>query len=109
MKNKPKIDCVDLEPRTNETAPSVAVESVSAENRQGLFEERPLPVIEIAPRVLRYRSRRDFLLFGAGAIADVGRQRISLAQDTLRRMGVRRTVDSPAKEWFFEQSTTYRR
>jgi len=50
MKNKPKIDCVDLEPRTNETAPSVAVESVSAEDRQGLFEERPLPVIEIAPR-----------------------------------------------------------
>jgi DMSO/TMAO reductase YedYZ molybdopterin-dependent catalytic subunit len=104
MKNKPKIDCVDLEPRTNETAPSVAVESVSAENRQGLFEERPLPVIEIAPRVLRYRTRRDFLLFGAGAIATLAGSGFLLPQDTLRRMGVRRTVDSPAKEWFLNRA-----
>jgi DMSO/TMAO reductase YedYZ molybdopterin-dependent catalytic subunit len=104
MKNKPKIDCVDLEPRTNETAPSVAVESVSVEKRQGLFEERPLPVIEIAPRVLRYRTRRDFLLFGAGAIATLAGSGFLLPQDTLRRMGVRRTVDSPAKEWFLNRA-----
>jgi len=32
MNNKVKIDCVDRESRTNETAPSVAVESVSADN-----------------------------------------------------------------------------
>lgn len=69
MNNKAKIGCADHEPRTNEAAPSVPVESVFAEKRQGPFEERPLPVIEIAPRVLRYRSRRDFLLSGAGAIA----------------------------------------
>ena len=69
MNNRAKTDCVDHESRTNETVPSVAVESVSVEKRQGLFEERPLPIIEIAPRVLRYRTRRDFLLFGAGAIA----------------------------------------
>jgi len=104
MNNKAKIDCTDHEPRTNEAAPSVAVESVSAEKLQGLFEERPLPVIEIAPRVLRYRSRRDFLLFGAGAIAALAGGGFLLPQETLRRMGVRRTVDSHAKEWFLNRA-----
>src|ERR1700719_2864 len=98
MNNKAKIYCADHESRTNETAPSVAVESVSVEKRQGLFEERPLPVIEIAPQVLRYRTRRDFLLFGAGAMAALAGGGFLLAHETLRRMGVRRIVNSPAKE-----------
>jgi len=104
MNNKAKIDCVDRESRTNETGASVAVESVSVEKRQGLFEERPLPVNEIDPRVLRYRSRRDFLLFGAGAMAALAGGGFLLPQDTLRRMGVRRTVDSPAKQWFLNRA-----
>jgi DMSO/TMAO reductase YedYZ molybdopterin-dependent catalytic subunit len=104
MKNKAKINWADPESKTNETAPPVAVESVTAEKRQGLFEERPLPVIEIAPRVLRYRTRRDFLLFGAGAMAAVAVGGFLLPQDTLRRMGVRRTVNSPAKEWFLNRA-----
>jgi DMSO/TMAO reductase YedYZ molybdopterin-dependent catalytic subunit len=104
MNNKAKTDCVNHESRTNETAPSVAVESVSVEKRQGLFEERPLPAIEIALRVLRYRTRRDFLLFGAGAMAALAGGGFLLPQDTLRRMGARRTVNSPAKEWFLNRA-----
>src|ERR1700692_600129 len=104
MNNKAKIDCVDRESRINETAPSVAVESVSAEKREGLFEERPPPVIEIAPRALRYRTRRDFLFFGAGAMAALAGSGFLLPQDTLRRMGVRRTENSPAKEWFLNRA-----
>jgi DMSO/TMAO reductase YedYZ molybdopterin-dependent catalytic subunit len=95
---------VDRESRTNETAPSVAVESVSAEKRQGLFDERPPPVIEIAPRALRYRTRRDFLFFGAGAMATLASSGFLLPQDTLRRIGVRRTENSPAKEWFLNRA-----
>src|SRR5216683_4757246 len=104
MNNEAKINCVDHESRTNETAPSVTVESVSAEKRQGLFGEQPPPVIEMAPRVLRYRTRRDFLLFGAGAIAALAGGGFLLPQDTLRRMGVRQTVNSPAKEWFLNRA-----
>jgi DMSO/TMAO reductase YedYZ molybdopterin-dependent catalytic subunit len=104
MNNKVKIDCVDRESRTNETAPSVAVESVSAEKRQGLFDERPPPVIEIAPRALRYRTRRDLLFFGAGAMATLAGSGFLLPQDTLRRIGVRRTENSPAKEWFLNRA-----
>src|SRR5580700_11961523 len=85
MNNKAKIYCADYEPRNGEAVPSVAVDSVSAEKRQGLFEERPLPLDEIAPRVLRYRGRRDFLLFGAGAIAALAGSGFLLPQDTLRR------------------------
>jgi len=104
MNNEAKMDCVDRESRTNETAPSVAVESVSADKRQGLFDERPPPVIEIAPRALRYRTRRDFLFFGAGAMAALAGGGFLLPQETLRRVGVRRTVDSPAKEWFLNRA-----
>src|SRR5260370_35130636 len=99
MNNKAKIDCVDRESRTNETGASVAVESVSVEKRQGLFEERPLPVNEIDPRVLRYRTRRDFLLFGAVAMAALAGGGFLLPQATLRRMGGRRPVNSPAPPW----------
>src|SRR5258707_3007975 len=98
MKNKGKIGCVDRESRTNQTAPSVAAESVSVGKRQGLFEERPLPPSEISPRVLRYRTRRDFLLYGAGAMAALAGGGFLLTQATLRRMGVRRTVDSLTKD-----------
>jgi DMSO/TMAO reductase YedYZ molybdopterin-dependent catalytic subunit len=104
MNSEEKVDSVDHEPRTNETAPSVAVESVSAEKRQSLFREQPPQVIEMAPRVLRYRTRRDFLLFGAGAMAALAGGGFLLPQDTLRRMGVRRTVNSPAKEWFLNRA-----
>jgi DMSO/TMAO reductase YedYZ molybdopterin-dependent catalytic subunit len=82
----------------------LTVESVSAGKRQGLFGEQPPSVIEMAPQVLRYRTRRDFLLFGAGALAALAGGGFLLPQDTLRRMGVRRTVNSPAKEWFLNRA-----
>ena len=45
------------------------VKSVFVKKPQSFFRERPLRPIEMAPRVLRYQSRRDFLVFGAGALA----------------------------------------
>src|SRR6266481_9465597 len=45
------------------------VKSVSVKKPKSFFGERPLTAIEMAPRVLRYQSRRDFLVFGAGALA----------------------------------------
>jgi len=35
---------------------------------RGFFGERPLPQFEVDPQVLRRRTRRDVLLFGAGAV-----------------------------------------
>src|ERR1700754_3605343 len=60
---------VEPAPRTDEMIPPIAVEPVSVKKHQSFFGEQPLPIIEMAPRVLRYRTRRDLLLFSAGAVA----------------------------------------
>ena len=93
----------DHKPRTDEAASSVAAKSVSTKP-QSFLGERPLPAIEMAPRVLRYRSRRDFLLFGTGALAALAGGAFLLPQDTLNRLGVRRNIDSPGKEWFLNKA-----
>jgi hypothetical protein len=80
------------------------VKSVSLKKPQSFFGERPLPAIEIAPRVLRYQSRRDFLVFGAGALAALAGAGFLLPQDTLSRMGMPRNLDSPGKEWFLNKA-----
>ena len=95
---------VDPEPRTAQAAPSVAVKSVSVKKPQSFLGERPLPAIEMAPRGLHYRSRRDFLLFGPGALAALAGGAFLLPQDTLNRLGVRRNMDSPGKEWFLNKA-----
>src|SRR6266853_5118432 len=47
------------------------------------FGERPLPQIEVDPQVLRRRTRRDLLLFGAGTVAALAGAR-SLLPHALR-------------------------
>ena len=89
---------VDQEPRTDEAASSVAVQSISVKKPQGFFGGQPLPIIEMAPRALRYRTRRDLLLFGAGAVAALAGGGFLLPQTTLSRMGVRRNINSRGKE-----------
>jgi hypothetical protein len=60
---------VNDRPRTDEAASFVTAKSVTVKKPQSFFAERPLPPIETAPRVLRHQSRRDFLVFGTGALA----------------------------------------
>jgi DMSO/TMAO reductase YedYZ molybdopterin-dependent catalytic subunit len=60
--------------------------------------------MEMAPRVLRYQSRRDFLVFGAVALAVLAGTGFLLPQDTLSRMRMPRNMDSPGKEWFLNQA-----
>jgi len=104
MKNEGKLDSSDHELTISERVPDVAVKSVSVEKRPDFLEEQPLPAIEMAPRVLRYRTRRDILLFGVGAMAAMAGGGFLLPQETLSRIGVRRTVNSPAKEWFLNRA-----
>src|SRR3984957_12998320 len=70
---------------------------MSSKNR-GFFEERPLPNFEVDPQVLRRRTRRDVLWFGAGAVATLAGAGSLLPQDTLTRLGLHRNIDSPGKE-----------
>jgi DMSO/TMAO reductase YedYZ molybdopterin-dependent catalytic subunit len=80
------------------------VKSVSVKKLQGFFGERPLPAIEIAPGVLHYQSRRDFLVFGAGALVALAGAGFLLPQGTLSRMGMHRNMDSAGKDWFLNKA-----
>jgi hypothetical protein len=71
---------------------------------RGFFGERPLPTFEVDPHVLRRRTRRDVLLFGAGAVAALAGAGSLLPQDTLTRLGVRLNINSPGKEWLLNQA-----
>jgi DMSO/TMAO reductase YedYZ molybdopterin-dependent catalytic subunit len=91
-------------PRTDEVVQPLAVEPVFVKKHQSFFEEQPLPVIELAPQVLRHRTRRDVLLFGAGAMAAAAGAGFLLPQNTLSRLGVRRDVGSQGQEWLFNKA-----
>src|ERR1700733_3416804 len=82
------------EPRTDDPASSVAVKPVSVKKPQSFFAEQPLPIIEIAPWVLRCRTRRDLLLFGTGAVAAAAGAGFLLPRNTLGRFGRRQDATS---------------
>jgi DMSO/TMAO reductase YedYZ molybdopterin-dependent catalytic subunit len=102
MKNEEKANSpepkVASSPRTDEEDP------VFVKKHQSFFEEQPLPGTEMAPRVLRYRTRREVLAFGIGAVAAAAGAGFLLPQNTLSRLGVRQNVDSPSKEWLLNRA-----
>jgi DMSO/TMAO reductase YedYZ molybdopterin-dependent catalytic subunit len=95
---------VEPVPRIDEAAPPVAVESVFVQKHQSFFGEPPLLTTEMSFRALRYRTRRDLLVFGAGAVAALAGAGILLPQATLGRMGVRHDMNSRGKEWLLNKA-----
>src|SRR6266436_4784256 len=84
--------------------PSVAVKSVAMKKPESLFAEQPPQKIEMAPARLLQLTRRDVLLFGAGALAALAGAGFLLPQNTLSRLGIRGKMKSPGKEWFLNQA-----
>ena len=91
-------------PQTVEASEQPVDADVFVKKHQSIFAERPLPMVEMAPRMLRYRTRRDVLLFGTGAVAAAAGAGILLPQTTLSRMGVRRDMNSRGKEWLLNKA-----
>jgi DMSO/TMAO reductase YedYZ molybdopterin-dependent catalytic subunit len=91
-------------PQIDPVAVHAAAEPVDVKEHQSLFGERPLPIVEMAPRMLRYRTRRDVLLFGAGAMAAAAGARFFLPPATLSRPGVRGDMSMPGKEWLLNKA-----
>jgi len=71
---------------------------------RGFLGERPLPTFKVDPQVLRRRTRRDVLLFGAGAVAALAGGGSLLPQDTLTRLGLRGKMNPPGKEWLLNRA-----
>ena len=84
--------------------PSVAAKSVAMNKPESFFAEQPPQKIEMALAHLRGLTRRDVLLFGAGAAAALAGGGFLLPEETLSRLGVRRNVDCPGKEWFLNKA-----
>jgi DMSO/TMAO reductase YedYZ molybdopterin-dependent catalytic subunit len=106
---QPELDGVqsssaDRQPELAESTRSIAGEPAPALKANSFSRERPPQLIKVAPHVLRYWTRRDVLLFGVGALAALAGGGFLLPQDTLSRLGVRRNMDSPGKEWFLNRA-----
>ncbi len=85
-------------------ASSAAPLAVRRETPRRFFAEQVPDVVEQAPQSLRRRTRRDFLFFGAGAIATLAGGGLLLPRDTLARLGVHRNLESPGKEWLLNRA-----
>ncbi|MGH9354785.1 MAG: molybdopterin-dependent oxidoreductase [Terriglobia bacterium] len=97
--------CADHESEPPESTPSEVAESASPQKRESFFRERPPQVIQLAPQVLRRWTRRDVLLFGAGAITALAGGGSLLPQATLERLGVTHNNKSwPKKEWLLNRA-----
>jgi DMSO/TMAO reductase YedYZ molybdopterin-dependent catalytic subunit len=97
---------VDHEPEpAGSTPPSIAAEPAPALQAKSFFREQPPQLIKVAPHVLRHWTRRDVLLFGAGAIAVLAGGGSLLPQATLERLGVIHGNKTwPKKEWFLNSA-----
>ena len=84
--------------------PSVAAKPVALKKAESLFAEQPPQKIEMAPARSHQLTRRDVLLFGAGALAALSGAGFLLPQNTLSRLGVRGKMNVPGKEWFLNQA-----
>ena len=67
----------------------------------GLFPERSPDIIEVTSQLLRRWTRRDFLTFGAGAIAALGVAASQLPSSTLQRLGLKFW---PSNQWLLNKA-----
>lgn len=82
-----------------------STESVSPRKPASFFQERPPQVMEVAPKLLRHWTRRDVVLFGAGAMAALAGGVSLLPQTTLERLGItQRNKNWPKKEWLLNRA-----
>jgi DMSO/TMAO reductase YedYZ molybdopterin-dependent catalytic subunit len=95
---------VEPTPRTDEVVPPIAVGPAFLKKHQSFFEEQALPVVEMPPSIMRYRTRRDVLAFGIGAVATAASAGVLLPQATLSRLGMRRDMNSRGKEWLLNKA-----
>ena len=65
-----------------------------------LLRRATSPAIEVDPQVLRRRTRRDLLLFGAGAVAALVGGGSLLPQNTLSRLGCVEIWTLPGRSGF---------
>ena len=72
---------------------------------QGAFSERPIEPIEVEPSTRRRWSRRDLLLFGAGALATLAVGGSQLPRELLQQLGFAEGgAAAPENKWLLNQA-----
>jgi len=72
---------------------------------QGVFSERPVEPIEVEPSILRRWTRRDLLLFGAGALATLAVGGSQLPRELLQQLGLAESgTTGPENKWLLNQA-----
>jgi DMSO/TMAO reductase YedYZ molybdopterin-dependent catalytic subunit len=72
---------------------------------QDAFRERPIDPIEVEPSNLRRWSRRDLLLFGAGALATLAVGGSQLPRELLQRLGLDQGgTTGPENKWLLNNA-----
>jgi len=72
---------------------------------QGALSERPVEPIEVEPSILRRWTRRDLLLFGAGALATLAVGGSQLPRNVLQRLGLDQGgTTGPENKWLLNQA-----
>src|SRR6201998_155578 len=95
----------DPEPQPAGSTSPIVAGSTPVLKSKSFFREQPPQIIEVAPNDLRHWTRRDLLLFGAGAIAALAGGGSLLPQATLQRLGVLHGNKTwPGKEWFLNSA-----
>ena len=72
---------------------------------QGAFREPPIEPIEVEPSILRRWTRRDVLLFGAGALATLAVGGSQLPRKLLQQLGlVQGGIIEPENKWLLNKA-----
>jgi DMSO/TMAO reductase YedYZ molybdopterin-dependent catalytic subunit len=71
---------------------------------QGAFSERGIEPIEVEPSTLRRWTRRDLLLFGAGALATLAVGGSQLPRNLLQQLGLAQGGTGPENKWLLNQA-----
>lgn len=100
----PDVSQPDAAPRSEEPKEEPKIARVSFADR--LAEQSP-EVRVLSERVLKSKSRRDFLIFGAGAIAAAAGFWWLLPEDTQMRLGDKTAVSSARKERFLNGALSF--
>jgi DMSO/TMAO reductase YedYZ molybdopterin-dependent catalytic subunit len=81
------------------------IRSALLKKLRGAFSERPIEPIEVEPSILRRWTRRDLLLFGAGALATLAVGGSQLPREVLQRMGLDQGGTSrPENKWLLNKA-----
>ncbi|QNI31676.1 molybdopterin-dependent oxidoreductase [Alloacidobacterium dinghuense] len=93
--------------KQNDVEPKSARGSVLLKKFQGAFSERPAEPIEVEPSMLHRWTRRNLLIFGAGALATFAVGGSQLPREVFERLGLDPVKTGPEDKWLLNKALRF--